>query len=589
MKLCGSGNGGGHINDEVSNNNPMSNVNTPIGNKARKGVKDEPSSLCEVCKAGGELICCDTCTLSFHSRCIRPKLENGHATKGAWNCAICVAASVAAPVSSYGNARGISPADTAPVTTPTNKSDTSFAAARAALSSMRRRFSGVESDDDEAQVCAGYMGRPTKSCEITVSRSGKRFVVRKTAKSQIVELDRCNTLEEALSSVVAELNPVNKKKAAEKEELWCGQCLDDPLVMLCAFCGCRKCYGKHDSDKLLVCDGCDEEWHMFCLPKPLDVIPEHAWYCIRCVDQGRHTQSDSGVASTPRPTKNLSHLYKETPVLKSPPSRPKSTPVPGRGRGRPPGSTKKKDLSQASALVQTSAAGMMGVGVSMSKDYTVDAAGFAAGLSSDGLPISYHAVSAAPDTPVDLPPSLGAPGYDEAVNIINGTYLRSSGAYAYGFHPTEKDLLHQIRTWAPIGDLELTRDALLQQCEQTYNAILLHDPFFNYKGMSSVLGEARHVLDFDAEHSPEDEDGMTDIANTDELIEADFELDAGTAATAAEAEMQLNSPVGRAAGRHKLPNIISSDNFATNMKGGSAMSHNINALIDPHSELMLFE
>lgn len=45
--------------------------------------------------------------------------------------------------------------------------------------------------------------------------------------------------------------------------------------------------GKHDSESLLLCDSCDNEWHTYCLAPPLDTIPEGHWFCLSCIKQGK--------------------------------------------------------------------------------------------------------------------------------------------------------------------------------------------------------------------------------------------------------------------------------------------------------------
>ena len=50
---------------------------------------EEHNEVCEVCEKGGDLLCCDSCTLVFHVKCIRPKLSS--VPKGRWSCAHCVA------------------------------------------------------------------------------------------------------------------------------------------------------------------------------------------------------------------------------------------------------------------------------------------------------------------------------------------------------------------------------------------------------------------------------------------------------------------------------------------------------------------
>jgi PHD-finger len=45
----------------------------------------------------------------------------------------------------------------------------------------------------------------------------------------------------------------------------------------CAVCG--------DGGSLLICDGCEGEFHMSCLRPPLKVVPEGQWLCDECVDR----------------------------------------------------------------------------------------------------------------------------------------------------------------------------------------------------------------------------------------------------------------------------------------------------------------
>lgn len=117
------------------------------------------------------------------------------------------------------------------------------AVAKAALRRMNRISRGVDSGDENDTNAM----RISRSGEVTVVRSGKRFIVRKTARAQIVELGRYNTLSEALSSLTSNATPTasggtqrrNSKTAEDEDELWCLYCMDDPSITVCGFCGCR--------------------------------------------------------------------------------------------------------------------------------------------------------------------------------------------------------------------------------------------------------------------------------------------------------------------------------------------------------------
>ena len=49
---------------------------------------DEHNEVCEVCETGGDLLCCETCTLVYHLSCLRPKINS--VPKGSWSCVQCV-------------------------------------------------------------------------------------------------------------------------------------------------------------------------------------------------------------------------------------------------------------------------------------------------------------------------------------------------------------------------------------------------------------------------------------------------------------------------------------------------------------------
>ena len=53
----------------------------------------------------------------------------------------------------------------------------------------------------------------------------------------------------------------------------CDHCKDNPKRK-CKHCGCSVCAGKNDPDKQLMCDECDNAYHLQCLNPPLDAIPD---------------------------------------------------------------------------------------------------------------------------------------------------------------------------------------------------------------------------------------------------------------------------------------------------------------------------
>lgn len=50
--------------------------------------RDEHNEVCEICDAGGDLLCCDTCNLVFHLFCLKPRMMA--IPKGQWSCVYCI-------------------------------------------------------------------------------------------------------------------------------------------------------------------------------------------------------------------------------------------------------------------------------------------------------------------------------------------------------------------------------------------------------------------------------------------------------------------------------------------------------------------
>jgi len=68
-------------------------INTPPINADSLNEQDfyaQHNDDCYVCNLGGNLLCCDKCTLVFHLQCVRPKLKE--VPPGDWMCAYCCVA-----------------------------------------------------------------------------------------------------------------------------------------------------------------------------------------------------------------------------------------------------------------------------------------------------------------------------------------------------------------------------------------------------------------------------------------------------------------------------------------------------------------
>jgi len=58
---------------------------------------------------------------------------------------------------------------------------------------------------------------------------------------------------------------------------------------------CEVCQGGDYDELMLLCDGCDDAYHTYCLTPPLSEIPPGDWRCPRCLAEVTDCANDSFV------------------------------------------------------------------------------------------------------------------------------------------------------------------------------------------------------------------------------------------------------------------------------------------------------
>ena len=54
---------------------------------------------------------------------------------------------------------------------------------------------------------------------------------------------------------------------------------------------CHTCSRGDGEEYMLLCDGCDDAFHTYCLIPPLNDIPKGDWRCPKCIQQVRTINS----------------------------------------------------------------------------------------------------------------------------------------------------------------------------------------------------------------------------------------------------------------------------------------------------------
>lgn len=233
----------------------------------------EVKAECQVCRGTKALSSCSTCKRQFHKDCVKPSYK----CPKPWQCPFCLIKKE-------------------PKHTKLRRQAAVALRLMARIKNKLRRERGT-GDSIGSDEESGKKNEETDRQETPSKRQRKQPLLYNpqgsTPASQWVsdetpskQAKKKYSSDEDSSSNESDVSEDMEQegRGESSDEPMCVFCHDDDEIPVCVFCACRVCFGKHNHHKLLLCDQCDDEYHMTCLDPPLKKVPRDGkpWYCPSC-------------------------------------------------------------------------------------------------------------------------------------------------------------------------------------------------------------------------------------------------------------------------------------------------------------------
>lgn len=97
--------------------------------------------------------------------------------------------------------------------------------------------------------------------------------------------DECKEIHRRRIEASDKLKKIDKDEAKVTKQITASPSkMQDILAIVST--ACEVCKSKDDEDSMLLCDGCDKGYHIYCVQPPIETIPEGDWFCPACVAAG---------------------------------------------------------------------------------------------------------------------------------------------------------------------------------------------------------------------------------------------------------------------------------------------------------------
>ncbi|CAB1347386.1 unnamed protein product [Coregonus sp. 'balchen'] len=178
-----------------------------------------------------------------------------------------------------------------------------------------------EEDEEDRERDSLSDGTPNKDCPLPERRSRRLKTEvgdeRENKEPKTLQIFGSGPKVVGLEIVPAEDDGFNKKQRHLKAQAFAikmrprKETLEVNFIPQIDLYMCLMCGRGDEEDRLLLCDGCDDSYHTFCLIPPLQDVPKGDWRCPKCVaevwnsDDPATTQSEADSSLEKHTTANL--------------------------------------------------------------------------------------------------------------------------------------------------------------------------------------------------------------------------------------------------------------------------------------------